>query len=101
MNAATAAAVVFAMLSISVMTFAAVWALGLKLNAISSILLVSVIGEGGDVSLVRLSPVFFLSYFLCLPFPTKHHRLQEANHYGVRAFLSATTCHLHSHVNRR
>lgn len=44
MNAATAAAVVFAMLSISVMTFAAVWAMGLKLNSISSILLISVIG---------------------------------------------------------
>lgn len=40
----SAVAVVFAMLSISVMTFAAMWALGLKLNAISSILLVSVIG---------------------------------------------------------
>ena len=44
MNATTAAVVVSAMLSISVMTFAALWALGLKLNAVSSVLLVSVIG---------------------------------------------------------
>jgi len=51
----TAAAVVFAMCSISVMTFGAIWALGLKLNAISSILLVSVIGKDTLPSLTSLS----------------------------------------------
>jgi hypothetical protein len=46
---------VFAMCSISVMTFGAIWALGLKLNAISSILLVSVIGKDTLPSLTSLS----------------------------------------------
>ena len=58
MNIWTAVTVVFAMLSISVMTFAALYTLGL--NAISSILLVSVIGLAdeyvchvGDVATCR------------------------------------------------